>query len=214
MRAEPCTALDRAPVRRAAACFIVAVGAIAAIAPGAAAHGREKLPDSAAAEQRLRAYETATLGAAHAAEHARARALEPEARRRWLRLTPSQRLRVEARERAEQTALEQAAGPPAQVGAWTTAPFRLPNFASTRSYFPTGKVLLFSSPSKSAGPPLPNRGWRPCGIRSSAPGLRPSTMSRRRWSMSTGTAYPAPRRSNARVTPSCRTEPWWSPAAS
>ncbi len=165
MRAEPCTAPDLAPVRRAAACFIAAVGALAALAPGVAAHGHENLPDSAAAEQRLRAYETATLGAAHAAEHAHQRALERAARRRWLRLTPRQRLRVQARERAEQRALEQAAGPPAQVGAWTTAPFRLPNFGVHAIVLPTGKVLLFSAPSKSAGPPLPNRAlatvWNP-----------------------------------------------------
>jgi hypothetical protein len=128
-----------------------------ALAPGASAHSGANPGGPAPTEERLRAYETATLGAEHALEHARARALARAAHRRWLGLTHRQRRRIEKRERAEQRALERAAGPPARVGAWTTGPFRLPTFGMHTAVLPSGRVLLFSSLSKHDGYPLPMR---------------------------------------------------------
>jgi hypothetical protein len=73
--------------------------------------------------------EIALLGRAHAREHAELR----QAGRRAV-FKPVQ---------SETNAAPVAAGPPEEVGAWTTAPFELPNYAIHAVMLPTGKVFFF-----------------------------------------------------------------------
>jgi hypothetical protein len=82
------------------------------------------------------------LGAEHAAEHAAARRSARLAER-------GVTLRIDGTEMAyssEGVAAPRAAGPPAQVGAWTEAPFRIPTYAIHSVVLPTGKVLFWGRP--------------------------------------------------------------------
>jgi len=90
-------------------------------------------------EQKLRARETTTLGAAHAAHHARQRRLarDPRARARVRRAARRAR---EANRRARASAL------PAQDGAWG-APFDIKTVGIHAALLPTGKVMWFSRPT-------------------------------------------------------------------
>ena len=111
--------------------FLLATAALAAALPAPAqGHGTAV----AGSELKLRHYETAALGAAHAAEHARLR--------RYMR---SPRWRRAAR-RARVAAHASAAGPLDQVGRWTDE-FDIPVFAINAVMLPTGKVLWFAYPN-------------------------------------------------------------------
>src|SRR5215210_7443745 len=90
---------------------------------------------AAADERSLRAYERATLGPAHAAEHAHARA----AARAAQRATPAQR-RAAARD-ARATALPDV--PVDEVGRWEPPTVDLPTFAINAVLLPTGKVAFW-----------------------------------------------------------------------
>jgi hypothetical protein len=84
---------------------------------------------AAAGEKELRAYEIATLGPAHAAEHARARA-EARAAPQLGRPLPAP-----------------APNAPAdQVGRWSPATIDLPTFAINAVLLPTGKVAFWGRP--------------------------------------------------------------------
>ncbi len=91
-------------------------------------------------ERELRAFETATLGDEHAAEHAEIR--------RELRLHPPKPDPggVERAQRAA-TAAAAAVGTPAEVGRWDfDATKTLPIVAIHSALLPTGKVMFFSYP--------------------------------------------------------------------
>ncbi len=139
-------------------------------------------PHARMTEKQLRAFETRLLGAEHAAEHARLRALErkeaAKARRhqRWLRsLAPSVRRTVERKERlrkqranARKRAYLQkvdASFDPTVSGQWTKSPFPLHTangdhvMAINTAVLPTGKVLMYSyptNPNPTYGGPLGN----------------------------------------------------------
>ena len=111
--------------------ILLVLAALAAALPAPAfGHGAAV----GASELKLRRFETATLGAAHAAEHARLR--------RYIR---SPRWRRAAR-RARVAARASAAGPLDQVGRWTDE-FDIPVFAINAVMLPTGKVLWFAYPN-------------------------------------------------------------------
>jgi hypothetical protein len=83
-------------------------------------------------ESELRETETEMLGAAHAAEHAKQRALA--------------RVQEASGAATQSTGLEtSAAGPPAQVGQWGAA-FSIPIFGINAVMLPTGKVMWWSYP--------------------------------------------------------------------
>jgi hypothetical protein len=126
--------------------FAIALGAgaaaLALAGPGAAAHSLDDYIPAGATEPQIRAIETAMLGAEHAAEHAAARRSARLAER-------GVTLRIDGTEMAyssEGVAAPRAAGPPAQVGAWTEAPFRIPTYAIHSVVLPTGKVLFWGRP--------------------------------------------------------------------
>jgi len=103
-------------------------------------------PTAQAGEVPLRAYEEATLGTEHADGHAVAR----EAARRWRAMSRAERAAAARREREitrRTIAAAAQAGPPAEVGAWTTAPFALqrgrPGFAIHAALLHTGKVFYY-----------------------------------------------------------------------
>lgn len=120
---------------------LVAAGAVLLPLPAAApAHGTgEHVPAPravapASAEGRLRADETATLGAEHAAAHARQRELAAVAQAH----PPTAAQRASATPRAV---------PSAQGGAWSAAR-PLPVIAINAILLPTGKVLMFAYPAR------------------------------------------------------------------
>ncbi|MDX6646591.1 MAG: hypothetical protein QOK40_2318 [Miltoncostaeaceae bacterium] len=99
-----------------------------------------------AGEAELRAYEEATLGPEHAAQHAVART----AARRWAAMSQAQRAAAGRRERGvtrRTLAAGAATGPPAEVGKWTRAPFRLHGgghgYAIHAALLHTGKILYY-----------------------------------------------------------------------
>lgn len=83
---------------------------------------------AAAGEQELRAYEIATLGPAHAAEHARARA------------------QARAAPLLERPVAVQEDAPADEVGRWSAATIALPTFAINAVLLPTGKVAFWGKP--------------------------------------------------------------------
>ena len=111
--------------------LLLATVALAAALP-VPAHGHGTAVS--ASELKLRRFETATLGRAHAAEHARLRRYQRSPRRR------------RAVRRAGVAARAAAAGDLDQVGRWT-APFDIPVFAINAVTLPTGKVLWFAYPN-------------------------------------------------------------------
>jgi hypothetical protein len=143
--------------------WTLAVSACLALsfAANAAAHGADDLIPAGATESDIRAIETAELGPEHAAEHAALRALYRRAARGDLKLG-SGRIALSS----EGVAAPAAAGPPSEVGAWTQAPFSLPNYAIHTVVLPTGKVLFWGRPPVPAGSGVrPNTGeaalWTP-----------------------------------------------------
>jgi len=110
------------------------------LAPSAGAHEHAGAHAAAAAPA-----PAAVEGLGHARQHARVRAAERAARRRWARLTPSgraMRLRsAERRTRALNAAL--AARGRDDTGYWEPALRPLPDYAIHASVLPTGKVLIF-----------------------------------------------------------------------
>ncbi len=119
---------------------LLAVG----IAP-AEAHDVGDLIPAGAGESEIRAIETAVLGAEHAAEHAAARKLERRAARGKL---PQETARAAL---SSEDATVARAGPPAEVGEWTQAPFALPTYAINSVMLPTGKVLFWGRPPPPGG---------------------------------------------------------------
>ena len=132
----------------------------------AAAHDVDDLIPAGANESTMRVFETAVLGPEHAAEHAALRRLERRAARGDLELG-SGRTALSS----EGVAAPRAAGPPSAVGAWTAAPFALPNYAIHTVVLPTGKVLFWGRPPVPAG----------------AGGVRPNTGEAALWSPWLGT---------------------------
>lgn len=92
-------------------------------------------------EAQLRDFEIATLGPAHAAEHAEQR----EMLREQGEISPA----ITAEAPVEAQAL--AAGPPDQVGEWGS-PFSIPVFGIHAVVLPTGKVLWWSYPQGTGEP--------------------------------------------------------------
>jgi hypothetical protein len=147
------------------ACAASACLLTAGLPTNAGAHGADDLVPAGANESNLRAFETATLGPEHAAEHAALRRLERRAARGDLELG-SGRIALSS----EGVVAPDAAGPPSAVGQWTQAPFQLPNYAIHTVVLPTGKVLFWGRP------PIPAGG-----------GVRPNTGEAALWTPSLGT---------------------------
>jgi hypothetical protein len=93
-------------------------------------------------EKRLRAFETATLGPAHAREHALMRRAV-----RWERAHPRQTQEAERQVVAQVAADNEQVGDPTDVGQWETAKTNFPIVAIHSAMLPTGKVLFFSYPT-------------------------------------------------------------------
>jgi hypothetical protein len=98
--------------------------------------------------------EAATLGTAHAVEHAPAQGLLKRAR-------PTEHAKPTSR---IAKLLRDINDDPAVSGKWTTAPFHIPTFAIHAAVLPTGKVIAWGYPSASSVP-RPNLGqaflWDP-----------------------------------------------------
>jgi hypothetical protein len=121
----------RAVVGTATVLALLAAGGIATASPPSVDRGHHNRDTRDRGERGLGRHrlEIALLGRAHAREHAEQRRAE---RRGALELS-----------QFEPTAAPAAVGPPDQVGAWTTAPFELPNYAIHAVMLPTGKVFFF-----------------------------------------------------------------------
>ena len=119
------------------------LGFLACATPAWADHSSGELGIPGLTERQLRAFERATLGPGHAAEHARLRRAERDGQ-----LTPA-----EPAVRAGVQAAAALAGPPEQVGRWGT-PFPIPVMGIHAAMLPTGKVMWFSYPQN------PSRGGR------------------------------------------------------
>jgi hypothetical protein len=92
-------------------------------------------------ERELLAFETATLGPAHAREHAlMRRAIREEA-------NPSEAVTAEPKLAAAAADVAEDVGDPADVGAWETAKTQFPIVAIHAAVLPTGKVMFFSYPT-------------------------------------------------------------------
>ena len=102
-------------------------------------------------EPELREFETQVLGPEHALEHAQMRKAERGGE------MPAA---AEADQDDDGPVARAAAEGPADVGAWTTAPFQIPVMAIHAALLPTGKVMWFSyprNPSRDpAGSDVPN----------------------------------------------------------
>jgi Galactose oxidase-like, Early set domain len=110
-----------------------------------AAHAVKVPPLEGAAlthERRLRAIETAVLGADHAAEHARLRRYERSPYWRVQLRRAARRANSVARRNARLT----AADPLDRTGRWTDQ-FDIPVFAINTIVLPTGKILFFAYPN-------------------------------------------------------------------
>ena len=94
-------------------------------------------------EAELEAYETATLGPAHAAEHA----AERQAAEAVAELTPAERRKAERS--AHALALPDA--PADAVGRWSQTTIGLPGFAINAVMLPTGKVAFWGQPPVEGG---------------------------------------------------------------
>jgi Domain of unknown function (DUF1929) len=131
---------------------ILAAASLAAAPNAVAGHETgdlDSLPRGKAEERALRAYETGRLGPEHAREHAIQRRHLRKRIARWQRLTPRQRRGILARDRARSQRIARrsvATGDPGEVGRWTTAPFRIPNYAIHSVVLPTGKILFWGYP--------------------------------------------------------------------
>jgi hypothetical protein len=93
-------------------------------------------------EKQLRAFETSTLGPAHAREHALMRRAM-----RWEKDNPKATQLAEKRIAAQVAADDAPAGDPADVGQWETAKTNFPIVAIHAAMLPTGKVMFFSYPT-------------------------------------------------------------------
>jgi hypothetical protein len=131
---------------RSQGALLAAVGAIV-LACGSAAEASPPAASAGMSESELRAYEIATLGPEHAAEHAEMRAQLRGEEGAWEKLAPAQRAKRAHRERrAARRYAARTAGKRAKVGAWTQAPYELPNYAINAVLLPTGKVLFWGPP--------------------------------------------------------------------
>lgn len=119
--------------------------------------------------QGIHAWEREALGADHAREHAEIRRMTRAAAQQWAAMSPAQRGGARARnaqaERAARRASVSYVRPKDRVGAWTRAPFALPNYAIHAAMLPTGKVLLWGYPPSGGAVDRPNFGeaavWDP-----------------------------------------------------
>ena len=141
--------------------MLVAAGVVFALATAVGAAGdtaRRGASESANPDMSLRQLERIMLGPEHAREHAELRREARAAARRHAKPPPSQR-----HERAKARASARAAGPRDQVGAWTQAPFDLPNYAIHAAMLPTGKVLFYGYFFGAYEPGYPGRAalWDP-----------------------------------------------------
>ncbi len=91
-------------------------------------------------ERELRAFETATLGPAHAREHALMRRATSEEQ-----ANPSGTVTAEPKLAAADVAEE--VGEPADVGQWETTKTQFPIVAIHAAQLPTGKIMFFSYPT-------------------------------------------------------------------
>jgi galactose oxidase-like protein len=161
---------------------LCAIGASPAAASAHSADEPAPPPESGQSERQLRAYETATLGPEHAAEHARQRAVGRRAIKRWRRMSPARRRRALARRRAKAVALARATArdPATEIGRWTAPPFSIPTYAINLAVLPTGKTLFWSYPPRTAdggyGPNVgtaalwdPSKGYGPAAIKNVPP---------------------------------------------
>jgi hypothetical protein len=124
----------------------VAAGLWLALVPAAASHGPGALP--ALKNVKPDPAEVAVLGRQHALQHARLRALEGIAHRRWLALSPPQRReRVQAADReTRQLNRQVGAKPRDDVGFWGDQKgslFPLLDSAIHTTMLPTGDLLVF-----------------------------------------------------------------------
>ena len=143
--------------------ILVALVAIAIPVSAASAHGGA---DHGMTEAELYATEVQILGREHAEEHAEERADERRQQRHWRALTPRQQRREARQEQRAslQLARTTAARAPAdEIGRWTKAPFRLPEYAIHSVMLPTGKLLFWGFPSGDfTGPNVGNANiWDP-----------------------------------------------------
>jgi hypothetical protein len=107
-------------------------------------HEHAGTPSPAARAGAVDPAEVAELGEAHAAAHAKARALEQLAGERWARLTPAQRERRIARTARQTRALNASlAGGRDDVGYWDQTLYPLPEYAINAIALPTSKILIF-----------------------------------------------------------------------
>jgi hypothetical protein len=144
------------------------VVALCAFAPGAAfahaapvsmadAHAPPLKGAALTHERRLRAIETAVLGAEHAAEHARLRAYERSPYWRAKLRAAAHRAKSQVQARAKLTAAE----PLDRTGRWTDE-FDIPVFAINSIVLPTGKVLWYAypnNPDRPGGPRDEAQAW-------------------------------------------------------
>ena len=132
---------DVRPLRTpfAAACLLV-LAVPMVTAPQSHAHGVDDLLPAGASPADLRALETMMLGAEHAAEHAAAR-----------RADPADVDDPRAALSSEGAVVARAPGTPAEIGAWTQAPFKLPTYAINAALLPTGKVFFYGRPPRPGG---------------------------------------------------------------
>ena len=144
--------MKRAPVTagalRSGGALVASFAFVLALGAGTAwGHGNAPLVKRGEQERELRAYETTALGPEHAAEHAAEREAERKMLASWNAMTPAEQDRAadEYRQQVAETTAA-TAGDPAQVGAWTTAPFPIPNYAIHSVVLPTGKVLFWGYP--------------------------------------------------------------------
>ena len=123
---------------------LLAIAGVAAFGLAPAAAASPPTASAGMSEAELRAYEIATLGPEHAAEHARMRAELSGESDDWQRMPPAKRARQASRERRQaRRYAARTAGDPEKVGAWTQAPYELPNYAINAVTLPTGKVLFW-----------------------------------------------------------------------
>jgi hypothetical protein len=142
-------------LRRATAA--VAVTALLASAASAGAHAPDD-PAGRSSEGAAVAVDTAEaaqIGAEHAAEHARARAMQEQ----WAALSPAQRSTQIARGERQTRALNaRLAGQRDDLGYWEPALRPLPDYAINAIMLPTGKVLIFGREPQAANGSRSNLG--------------------------------------------------------
>ena len=156
MRNRPSRAVPRLAAP-ALATVALALTLPAALAAPASADGPGSLGVKGWSEKRLRAFETATLGAQHAAEHAKERRFLRTKGGRAL-LASRRRALLRARSKARKAATCDAATA-ATLGCWTTDPFSIPVMGINMAMLPTGKVLIYAYPNNPSWGGGSNPAW-------------------------------------------------------